>query len=122
MIYSIKDVSKITGLTDHTIRYYEKIGLLPYVTRNKNGVREFTEDDVFWIDIIKCLKNTGMPINHIKSIVDLSLEGEHTSCQRKSILIEHRDKILFQIKELQNNLEKIDLKIAWYEGHETKCK
>lgn len=122
MIYSITNVSEKTGLTNYTIRYYEKIGLLPHINRNSNGIREFSQDDVFWIEIIKCLKNTGMPISDIKSIVDLSLEGEHTSCKRKEILIEHRNKILSQIKNLQNNLLKIDLKIAWYNDKNISCK
>ncbi|MGL5545221.1 MAG: MerR family transcriptional regulator, partial [Cetobacterium sp.] len=54
-MYTIKNVSEIVGLSSYTIRYYDKCGLMPFVARNKNGVREFTEDDVFWIEIIKCL-------------------------------------------------------------------
>lgn len=121
MTYSIKEVSDKTGLTSHTIRYYEKSGLLPYISRDKNGIRIFCEDDIFWIDIIKCLKNTGMKIEDIKNIVDLSLEGEHTEEKRKAILIKHRSSVLKQIEDLQKNLEKINLKIKWYENKNTKC-
>lgn len=120
-MYSIKVVSEIVGLSSHTIRYYDKCGLMPYISRNKNGIRSFSEDDIFWIEIIKCLKNTGMTIEDIKSIVDLSLKGDHTKEQRKRILLEHRKKILEQIKVLQKNLEKLDLKIAWYENNSISC-
>ncbi|MGL6065272.1 MAG: MerR family transcriptional regulator [Fusobacteriaceae bacterium] len=114
-MYSIKAVSEKVGISSHTIRYYEKYGLLPYVPRNVNGIRTFSQDDIFWLEIIKCLKNTGMTIENIKGIVDLSLKGNETKEERKTILFNHRKKILEQIKELKNNLKKIDLKIAWYE-------
>ena len=60
MNYSISEVSKITGLTTHTLRYYDKEGLLPYVRKLKNGIREFSDDDLNWIKIIECLKSTGL--------------------------------------------------------------
>ncbi|WP_297596008.1 MerR family transcriptional regulator [uncultured Cetobacterium sp.] len=122
MAYFIKNVVFATGLTEHTIRYYEKCGLLVNISRNKNGVRVFTDDDIFWIEIIKCLKNTGMKIEDIKSIVDLSLEGDHTCEERKNILLQHRKNILEQIEDLYKNLNKLDLKIAWYDDKENSCK
>jgi len=121
-MYTIKHVSEIVGLSSYTIRYYDKCGLIPFIARNKNGVREFNEDDIFWIEIIKCLKNTGMTIEDIKSIVDLSLKGDHTKEERKNILLEHRRKILEQIESLNNNLKKLDSKIAWYENNSGCCK
>ncbi|MGL6066781.1 MAG: MerR family transcriptional regulator [Cetobacterium sp.] len=121
-MYTIKSVSEIVGLSSHTIRYYDKCGLMPYVNRNKNGVRDFTEDDIFWIEIIKCLKNTGMKIEDIRLIVDLSLKGDHTKDERKKILLEHRKKILEKIEDLNNNLKKLDLKIEWYENNSANCK
>ena len=114
MNYSIKEVSEKTKLTSYTIRYYEKSGLLPNITRKENGVRIFHEDDILWIEVIKCLKETGMKLGDIKSIVDLSLLGDSTKEKRKSIFIDHRSKILNQIQALQNNLEKINLKIKIY--------
>ena len=121
-MYSIKTVSEMVGLSSHTIRYYDKCGLMPYITRNKNGIRSFSQDDIFWIEIIKCLKNTGMTIEDIKLIVDLSLKGDYTKEERRFILLEHRKKILEQIEELNNNLKKLDLKIAWYENNSISCK
>ncbi|MGL4970566.1 MAG: MerR family transcriptional regulator [Cetobacterium sp.] len=120
-MYTIKNVSEIVGLSSYTIRYYDKCGLMPFVARNKNGVREFTEDDVFWIEIIKCLKNTGMTIEDIRSIVDLSLKGDHTKEERRTILLEHRKKILEQIEDLNSNLRKLDSKIAWYDNNSISC-
>lgn len=121
-MYLIKDVSEKVGISAHTIRYYEKCGLLPYISRDANGIRKFSQDDIFWLEIIKCLKNTGMTIENIKGIVDLSLKGNETKNERKEILFDHRKKILEQIKELKDNLKKIDLKIAWYEDDSNFCK
>lgn len=122
IMYLIKDVSEKIGISAHTIRYYEKCGLLPYISRDANGIRKFSQDDIFWLEIIKCLKNTGMTIENIKGIVDLSLKGNETKDERKKILFNHRKKILEQIKELKDNLKKIDLKIAWYEDDSNFCK
>lgn len=122
IMYLIKDVSEKVGISAHTIRYYEKCGLLPHISRDGNGIRKFSQDDIFWLEIIKCLKNTGMTIENIKGIVDLSLKGNETKNERKEILFDHRKKILEQIKELKDNLKKIDLKIAWYEDDSNFCK
>lgn len=111
MSYSIGEVSEKTGLTAYTIRYYEREGVLPYIKRNKKGVREFNDDNIFWIDLISCLRGTGMSINDIKHIVDLSLEGEHTVEQRRAILRNHKKKIRSQIDELLEITVKIDRKI-----------
>ncbi|MCT4596737.1 MAG: MerR family transcriptional regulator [Vallitalea sp.] len=111
MSYSIGEVSAKTGLTAPTIRYYEKEGVLPHIKRNNKGIREFNDDNIFWIDLIRCLRGTDMSINDIKSIVDLSLEGEHTVEKRKVILQNHKKKIWSQIDELLEIIAKIDRKI-----------
>lgn len=121
MSYSIGQVSKKTGITTYTIRYYEKEGVLPYVKRNEKGIREFSDDDIFWIDLISCLRETGMSIKDIKHIVDLSLEGEHTVDQRKIILQDHKKKILTKIEELQDITCKIDKKLKYYGKNKGKC-
>lgn len=121
MEYSIGQAAEAAGLTTYTLRYYEKEGLLPQIRRNKQGVRVFSKDDIFWIDLIRCLRGTGMSISDIKYIVDLSHEGEHTIPERKQILKNHKNKIEIKIEELQNYIGKIDKKLEWYDGKRSDC-
>jgi len=121
MEYTIGQAAETVGLTTYTLRYYEKEGLLSQIQRNKQGIRVFTEADIFWIDIIRCLKDTGMSISDIKHIVDLSRKGEHTIPERKQILKEHKKKIEIQISELQKSSNKIDRKLEWYDGMGNDC-
>lgn len=103
------------GISSYTIRFYDKEGLFPYITRNKSGNREFTDDDLEWIKIICCLKNTGMKIKEIKQYIDWYMLGDTTKMKRKKLLIDHRSEVLNQIEELKKNLEIINHKISLYE-------
>lgn len=114
MEYSIKQAAEKVNLTEYTIRYYDKEGLLPFVERDKLGNRAFTEDDLEWLGLICCLKNTGMPIKQIKEFIRLCLDGDETLEIRKELLIEHRREVLRKISELKLNLEKINYKISHY--------
>ncbi|MFL0196290.1 MerR family transcriptional regulator [Clostridium sp. WILCCON 0269] len=116
MTYSIKDVSQILGLSIYTIRFYDKKGLLPFVSRNKSGNREFTESDLNLFKVICCLKNSGMQIKDIKKYIDFCMEGASTIDARKKILLEHRKEIMQQMEELNKNLEIVDFKIEIYES------
>ncbi len=116
MCKRIKEITEQTGLSSHTIRYYEKEGLLPPIARDKNGIRCFTDDNLFWLDLVICLKKTKMPTEQIKKIVELSIEGDHTIPERKEILQAHRNKIDSQIQELENSKLKVDKKINFYNG------
>ncbi|MCT4612082.1 MAG: MerR family transcriptional regulator [Clostridia bacterium] len=116
MKYKIKEVEKITGISAYTIRYYEKEGILPPIDRDENGVRMFNDDNLYWLDLVTCFKNTDMPVKDIKEIVRLSQIGDATIEERKEILKGHRKTIENQIKELKNSLKKIDKKIDFYEG------
>lgn len=116
MAKRMKDVTAETGLSVHTIRYYEKEGLLPPIDRDKNGIRQFTDDNMFWLDLVICLKKTKMPTEQIKRIVELSQEGDHTIPERKAILEAHRSTIDAQIKELKESKKKVDKKINFYDG------
>lgn len=121
MDYTIGKVAEIVGLTTYTLRYYEKEGLLPQIKRNKQGIRVFCEDDISWIGLIRCLRDTGMSISDIKYIMDLSLQGDNTIPERKQILKEHKKRIEMQISELQKNISKIDKKLEWYDGKKDCC-
>ncbi|OCT13462.1 MerR family transcriptional regulator [Paenibacillus pectinilyticus] len=114
-MYTINEVAVICDLSVHTLRYYDKEGLLPFISRNKSGNREFTEQSLGLIKIICCLKNTGMPIKHIKQYVDLCMVGETKVDDRKKMLVEHRREVAKQMDEMRKNLNIIDLKIALYE-------
>ncbi|BCJ99577.1 MerR family transcriptional regulator [Anaerocolumna chitinilytica] len=116
MIYTIKDVSKISGLSIFTIRFYDKVGLLPFVLKNNSGIRVFTESDVNLIQMICCLKNTGMKIKDIKKYIDMCMEGTDTIDSRKKMLLEHRREILANIDALNDNLKLIDSKIESYDS------
>ncbi|PMQ02080.1 MAG: MerR family transcriptional regulator [Dictyoglomus sp. NZ13-RE01] len=112
---TIKEVSEKYGISQDTLRYYEKIGLIPKVKRNKNGIREYSEDDCRWIEFIKCMRSAGIEIDALLKYVKLMQEGESTLEARKQILIEQRDKIIAQIEVMQRALEKLNNKIKNYD-------
>ncbi|MDA3732147.1 MerR family transcriptional regulator [Niameybacter massiliensis] len=121
MAYTIGKVAERVGLSTYTLRYYEKEGLLPGIQKNGQGIRIYQEDDIFWIELIKCLKETGMSIADIHYIVELSMEGEHTIPQRKQILNAHKRQLQEQMEIIQRSVHKIDKKIEWYDGKTKEC-
>ncbi|QYR20222.1 MerR family transcriptional regulator [Paenibacillus sp. sptzw28] len=118
MNYTISDVARIFNLSVHTLRFYDKEGLFPFISRNKSGNRVFTAWDLDWIALICCLKNTGMQIKDIKQYCDWAKEGSITGEIRKELFNKHRTTVLKQIEDLNKNLELIDTKIAFYENPE----
>ena len=116
MTYTIKDVAKIFGLSIYTIRFYDKEGLLPFISRNKSGNREFTDSDLNLFKVICCLKNSGMQIKDIKKYIDLCIEGTRTIDLRKKLLVQHREEVVKQIEHLSEMLDVIDFKIEMYES------
>ena len=116
MGYSIAEVAEKTHLTAHTLRYYEKEGLLPFIDRSDSGNRDFKDKDLEWLELICCLKNTGMPIKQIKEVIGLCLKGDDTLDVRKEIFITHREEVINQMAELQKNLDKINCKINYYDS------
>jgi len=114
-MYTIKQVAQQTGLTAHTIRYYDREGLIPLLTRSENGIRQFSQDDIDWINLICCLKNSGMSIQTIKELMQLCLDGEATGEERKALLMEHRKHILEQMDVLRDSLSIVDYKISHYQ-------
>ncbi|MFW2502780.1 MerR family transcriptional regulator [Clostridium diolis] len=114
MTYTIKDISKMFGVSIYTIRFYDKEGLLPFVLRNKSGNRVFTESEVSLFRTICCLKNTGMQLKDIKKYIDFCMEGSRTIDSRKELLLKHQEVILNQINELNENLGLIRSKIDKY--------
>lgn len=106
MAYTMKDISSMCKLSQHTIRYYDKEGLLPFVKRDSLGNRIFSETDMQIISLICCLKETGMSIKDIKSFVDTYQNG--VTSEMRLALINHRDNIINQIRVLNEGLKFID--------------
>lgn len=114
MDYSIKQVSEKTNLKAHVLRYYEREGLLPDISRSESGIRRYSEEDLEWLGLVCCLKNTGMSIKQIRDFVALSAQGKETLKQRCDMLIEHRKNVESQIEEMHNHLKKVTHKIEYF--------
>ena len=113
---TITEVSERYDIPQNTLRYYERIGLLPRVNRNKSGIRDYTEEDCGWVEFIKCLRNAGIPIEVLLEYVELFLQGDEDTVEaRKDLLIEHRMEVVKRIEDLKKSLDRIDYKIAVFE-------
>ena len=108
---NIKTVAKNTGLTAHTLRYYEKIGLLINIHRDLSGHRVYSEKDLIWIAFIKRLKATNMPLEEIKQFASLRVQGDKTIPERVALLEKHAQRVEKQIQTLKTHQQKIVQKI-----------
>lgn len=111
---NIQKFAEITKISAHTIRYYEKIGLLKHVSRNASGHRCFSETDIAWLEFVKHLKNTGMPLDNIRKYAELRDKGMSTSALRMQILEEHAVMLEEKIAVEMQHLQKLQEKIAYY--------
>ena len=114
-LMTITEVSKRYELNADTIRYYERIGLIPRVNRNKSGIRDFTEEDCRWVEFIKCMRGAGLSIEILTEYVNLFQEGSSIVKARKELLIEQRNQLADRIREMQETLDRLDIKIDGYE-------
>ncbi|SEU21088.1 MerR family transcriptional regulator [Paenibacillus sp. NFR01] len=121
MGYSIKTIAQKSGLSQYTLRYYEREGVLPEVARDEHGNRCFHDEDLELISLICCLKDTGMPIAEIKQFIALSKEGLGTLPEQRKLLQEHKLQIEEKIKFFQNFARKIDHKIAYFASLENEA-
>ena len=113
-MYTIRQIADKTNLTEHTIRYYDREGLIPFLARSKSGSRQFSEDDLEWIQLVCCLRNSGMPLQEIKEFMQMCLKGKESFEERKRLLIQHKEKILNDMKNLEKSLTTIQYKIDHY--------
>ncbi|MCM3794335.1 MULTISPECIES: MerR family transcriptional regulator [Priestia] len=118
-LFSIQQVASMTGLSTHTLRYYEKIELIKNVQRDQTGYRQYTDFDLAWIQFLIRLRVTGMPMLKMKQFSDLRQKGESTITARKELLEEHYKDVLGKIEELELNSQRIEEKIAHYKKLET---
>ena len=112
---TIQEVAKATGLTAHTLRYYERIGLIHPIDREENTRRCYTADDVGWIDFLLKLRATGMSIKDMQRYAELQRQGDATLPERLEMLKSLRDKVEFHIEEMNEHLKLIYYKIDYYE-------
>lgn len=111
----IAEVSEKFGLSVDTLRYYERVGLIPPVNRNEGGIRDYNELDLRRVDFIKCMRGAGLPVEVLIEYVALVQQGDKTIDARKDILIEQRDLVAARLEEMQKTLELLNHKIEVYE-------
>lgn len=112
---TIAEVSKKHDISADTLRYYERIGLIPSVTRNKNGIRNYTNKDCGWVDFIKCMRSAGIQIEALIEYVALFQQGEISTNARKQILMEQREQLQNRMEDMQKTLDRLNSKIEIYE-------
>lgn len=112
---TIAEVSKKYEMSPDTLRYYERIGLIPQVPRNKSGIRDYDENSCRWIELMKCMRKAGVQIEALIEYVSLFQQGDSTVNARKMLLIEQRDQLLARMEEMQKSLDRLNQKIDRYE-------
>ncbi|EPH42458.1 MerR family transcriptional regulator [Streptomyces aurantiacus] len=112
--YTISEVVAVTGLTAHTLRWYERIGLMPHIDRSHTGQRRYRNRDLDWLNLVGKLRLTGMPVADMVRYAELVREGDHTFAQRRDLLEQTRHDVRARIAELQDTLAVLDHKIDIY--------
>ena len=116
---TIQEVAERTGLSTYTLRYYERIGLIQRVDRASSGHRRYSVEDIGWIEFLKKLRVTGMPIREMKRYADLMWQGDHTAGARRRLLERHRERMQARLQEINDCLSCIEWKNAHYREFET---
>lgn len=112
----IAEIGEKYHVTQDTLRYYERIGLIPYVNRSRGGIRDYTEEDERWVEFITCMRNAGLSIEVLVEYVSLFQKGDKTNDARKALLMEQRDILAVKIDGLNKTLERLNVKIERYEN------
>jgi DNA-binding transcriptional MerR regulator len=114
--YTIDEAAERTGLSKHTLRYYEREGLLQPIAKASSGHRRYSEDDIGWVKFLQLLRGTGMPIREAKEFVTLTWAGDHTIPQRVEVLTAYRAALVERMRQDVEHLEALNRKVEWYEG------
>lgn len=117
---NIKEVAQKYDLTADTLRYYEKVGLIPKVNRNEVGYRDFTEEDINWVEFAKCMRSAGMSIEALSEYVALFQKGDSTIAQRKQILLDQQAIMAEKLKDMQATYDRLTKKVDNYDNHIAK--
>lgn len=112
---TIAQVAKKYDISADTLRYYERIGLLPSVRRNKSGIRDFSDEDCGWVEFIKCMRSAGLSIEVLTEYITLYQQGEETLESRKELLIEQRINLLKRMEDMRKTLDRLNHKIEKYD-------
>lgn len=112
---TISEVSEKYGLSADTLRYYERVGMIPQINRTPSGLRDFTEIDCRWVELAKCMRGAGLPVEVMIEYVRLVQQGDQTIEARRDLLVEQRITLLAQKAAIENTLEKLNYKIERYE-------
>ena len=104
MVYTVGEMAKRLGVAPSTLRYYDQEGLLPFVERSKGGIRVFKDRDYEWLQVIGCLKKTGMQLKDIKFFVEMAMQGDATIEPRLALIVKQKAAVKAQIAELEDTL------------------
>lgn len=113
---TINEVSKRFGLSHETLRYYERIGLIPMITRNKSGIRDYSEKDCNWIESVKCMRSSGLPIEMLIEYRTLYEKGNQTINARKDLLIEQHKLLISKMEDMKSTIARLENKIERYKN------
>ena len=115
-MYTIKEVSEMMDISEHTLRFWAKNGFIPDIIRDRNNIRLFSEHTLGWVKIVKCLRNVGVDLKSVKKYIDLCLIGDSTINERYDIILETKKKALEQMDDLKKQLELLDYKENYYKN------
>lgn len=111
---TIKEVSQKYNISQDTLRYYERVGMIPKVTRTASGIRDYQESDLSWVELVICMRSAGLPVEALIEYVELYQQGDQTFSARLELLQEQRRNLEEQQKQLQAAISKLDYKISRY--------
>ena len=120
LTYSIGEFSKIVGVSEHTLRYYEKEGLIK-VNRDENNVRVYSDKDKLWVETLLHLKKSGMSLKDMKQFIMWGYMGDETMEERLALLKNHRKKVVEEFEKIRQSIEFLDTKINFYENELGNC-
>ncbi len=115
-MYTIKEVADKMNVSEHTLRFWAKSGFFPFVKRNENNIRQFSDNDLEWVKIVKCLRSVGTENKAIKKYIDLCIIGDSTIKERYQIILNTKEKALQQMEELKQQLNLLDYKENFYQN------
>lgn len=113
-VYTVKQVADLYGVSTHTIRFYDNAGLFPDVARGENGERLFSKEQLDWLNIVMCMRKTGLPIAGIRHYIELSEQGDSTLEERYRIILEQKKRAQAELEECKNKLGVLERKEKWY--------
>ena len=115
-MYTIKEVGEKMDISEHTLRFWAKSGFFPFVKRNQNNIRQFSDNDLEWVKIVKCLRSVGTENKAIKRYIDLCIVGDSTIEERYKIILDTKEKALMQMDELKKQLAILEYKENFYKN------